>query len=219
ILGPGTGIYSRKQIDDITELAKSFGAKGLVTIQVTEDGIKSPSSKFLTEAEMSGIVERCGAKVGDMMMIVADDEKTVANALSRLRIEIGSRLNLCDPNMLYFCWIVDFPLLKWDDEAKRWDSEHHQFTSPFDEDIPLLDTEPGKVRSNAYDLACNGNECASGSIRIHQREVQSRIFDLLGYAATAVDPMTEAPSPVTEDQLKELHIRLREGAVSDVRMV
>ena len=270
ILGPGTGNYSRKQIDDITELAKGFGAKGLVTIQVTEDGIKSPSSKFLTEAEMSGIVERTGAKVGDMMMIVADDEKTVANALSRLRIEIGSRLNLCDPNMLYFCWIVDFPLLKWDDEAKRWDSEHHPFTSPFDEDIPLLDTEPGKVRSNAYDLACNGNECASGSIRIHQREVQSRIFDLLGYSheeaqarfghlleafefgapphggvapgidrlvmlltdddnireviafpktATAVDPMTEAPSLVTEDQLKELHIKLREGAVSDVRMV
>jgi len=270
ILGPGMASYSRKQIDDITELAKSFGAKGLVTIQVTEEGIKSPSSKFLTEAEMSGIVERAGAKTGDMIMIVADDGKIVANALSRLRLEIGNRLNLCDPDLLYFSWIVDFPMFKWDEENNRWDSEHHPFTMPFEEDVPLLDTDPGKCRSNAYDLACNGNECASGSIRIHQRDVQQKVFDLLAYSheeaearfghmleafeygapphggiapgidrlvmlltdddnireviafpktATAVDPMTEAPSPVTEDQLKELHIKLREGAVSQVRTV
>ena len=270
IVAPGCADYSRKQIDDLTALARTFGAKGLVTIQVTSEGIKSPSQKYLTEEELKGIVERAGAKTGDLILIVADEASAVANALSRLRLEMGDRLDLRNPNKMIFCWVVDFPMFKWDEEAQRWDSEHHPFTSPKDEDIPLLDSDPGKALSNAYDLACNGAEVASGSIRIHRRHVQEKVFRLLkmsdeeivgrfghmldafeygapphgGIApgidrlvmlllgeenireviafpktATAVDPMTEAPSPVTEDQLKELHICLREGEASEVRMV
>lgn len=267
ILAPGCASYSRKDIDNLTAMARQFGAKGLLTIQVFEDSIKSPSAKFLTPEEMSGIVSKVGAKPGDMILIVADQPSVVANALGRLRLEMGDRLGLKDPNMLYFAWVVDFPLFEWKEDEKRWDSAHHPFTSPKEEDIPLLDTDPGKARSDAYDLVCNGAEVASGSIRIHDRQIQQKIFELLNYSwvetetrfghlleafeygapphggiapgidrlvmlllgddnirdviafpktATAVDPMTEAPSPVTEEQLKELHIKLRGGMVTEV---
>jgi aspartyl-tRNA synthetase len=268
ILAPGCASYSRKEIDDLTARARELGAKGLLTIQVTPEGIKSPSAKYLTEKEMSGIVERMGAKTGDMVLIISDTPQIVAKVLGQLRIEIADRLGLRDPNKLYFCWIVDFPMFEWDEENNRWDAAHHPFTAPLDEDIPLLETDPGRARSNAYDLACNGAECASGSIRIHRRDIQEQVFKLLNYSpeetqarfghlleafeygapphggiapgidrlvmlltdeenireviafpktATGVDPMTEAPSPVTEEQLKELHIQLREGEVSTVR--
>lgn len=179
ICAEGCAGYSRGQIDEVTNLAKKFGAKGLVTIALTEDGIKSPIAKFLKDEEIKAIIERAGAKTGDLLMIVADVPKLVAQSLANLRNEMGKRLGLCDDSYLAFAWVTEFPLFKWDDDANRWDSEHHPFTMPLEEDIPLLDTDPGKARSQAYDFVCNGHELASGSIRIHRRDVQNRIFQLL----------------------------------------
>jgi aspartyl-tRNA synthetase len=179
ICAEGCAGYSRGQIDEITELAKRFGAKGLVTIALTEEGVKSPIAKFLKDEEMAAIAQRAGAKTGDLLMIVADTPKLVAQSLANLRNEMGTRLGLRDDSVLAFAWVTDFPLFKWDEDNKRWDAEHHPFTMPRDEDIELLDTDPGKVLSQAYDLVCNGHELASGSIRIHRRDIQNKIFQLL----------------------------------------
>ncbi len=179
IYAEGCAGYSRGQIDEITDLAKKFGAKGLVTIALTEDGVKSPIAKFLKEEEIKAIAERAGAKTGDLLMIVADVPKLVAQSLANLRNEMGKRLGLTDDSVLAFAWVTDFPLFKWDEDANRWDAEHHPFTMPIDEDLPLLETDPGKVRSQAYDFVCNGHELASGSIRIHRRDIQNKIFQLL----------------------------------------
>ena len=179
ICAEGCASYSRGQIDEITELAKKFGAKGLVTIALTQDGIKSPIAKFLKDEEIAAIVERAGAKTGDLLMIVADVPKLVAQSLANLRNVMGKRLGLCDDSVLAFAWVTDFPLFKWDDDNQRWDSEHHPFTMPREEDIELLEKDPGKVLSQAYDFVCNGHELASGSIRIHRRDIQNKIFQLL----------------------------------------
>jgi len=179
ICAQGCGNYSRGQIDDLTEFAKKYGAKGLATIALTEEGIKSPIAKFLKEDEINAIIERAGAKTGDLIMIVADKPKFVAQTLANLRNEMGTRLGLRDDSILAFAWIVDFPLFDWSETEGRWDPSHHPFTMPHEEDMHLLDTNPGKVRSQAYDLVCNGSEVASGSIRIHRRDIQNKIFKLI----------------------------------------
>ena len=179
ICAEGCGGYSRGQIDELTDLAKRFGAKGLATIALTAEGVKSPIAKFLKEEEINGIIERAGAKAGDLIMIVADTPKIVAQVLANLRNVMGGRLGLRDDSVIAMAWVVDFPLFDWNEDEGRWDSTHHPFTMPNDEDLELLDTDPGKVLSQAYDLVCNGSELASGSIRIHRRDIQDKVFHLL----------------------------------------
>ena len=181
---PGGASLSRKEVDDLGAFCREFGAKGLATISVTEPnpaGIKTPIAKFLTEEQLQTILTASLAEAGDLICIVADPKPSVvSNVLSRLRLEIGRRLNLRDPNKLFFNWVTDFPLVEWNEDAKRWDAMHHPFTSPYESDLPYLDTEPGKIRAQCYDLVCNGTEWASGSIRIHRADIQARVFDLLG---------------------------------------
>ena len=185
IRAPGCAGYTRRQIDELAEIARSMGAKGLATIavegdQVTAATLKSSIAKFLTSDDMIAIAHRLEAQAGDLLLIVADKPDVVAAALGRLRSEMGSRLGLTDPNVLAFCWILDFPLLEWNTEEKRWEAKHHPFTAPMDEDLPLMTTDPGKTRAKAYDIVCNGYEAGGGSIRIHQREVQELMFRTLG---------------------------------------
>lgn len=179
ICAEGCGSYSRGQIDELTELAKRFGAKGLATIALTEEGVKSPIAKFLKEEELNAIIERAKAKTGDLIMIVADRPKIVAQALANLRNQMGTRLGLRDDRVLAFAWVIDFPMFEWKEDENRWDPSHHPFTMPHEDDVALLDTDPGKARSQAYDLVCNGSELASGSIRIHRRDIQNKIFQLI----------------------------------------
>lgn len=176
---PGCASYSRKDIDDLTNMAKKYGAKGLATFQLMPEGVKSPIAKFLKPEEMDAIIDKFGAKEGDLILIVADEPNIVANALNALRLEMGGRLGLRDDSILAFLWVVDFPMYEWKDG--RWDATHHPFTMPREEDLPLLDTDPGKVRAQAFDFVCNGSECASGSIRIHRRDIQNKIFSLMNY--------------------------------------
>lgn len=176
---PGCASYSRKDIDDLTNKAKKYGAKGLATFQLMPEGVKSPILKFLKEEEMQAIIDKFGAKEGDLILIVADEPSIVANSLNALRLEMGDRLGLRDNNILAFLWVVDFPMYEWKDG--RWDATHHPFTMPREEDLPLLDTDPGKVRAQAFDFVCNGSECASGSIRIHRKDIQNKIFSLMNY--------------------------------------
>lgn len=180
---PGCGSYSRKQLDDLIEFARTGGAKGLAWVALSTEAnaeVRSSFGRFVTVAEMHGIVERMGAQPGDLLLIVADTPKVVAAALDRLRREFAARLGLIDPKHLAFAWIVDFPLVEWNDDEKRWDAVHHPFTAPRDEDLALLDSDPGKARAKAYDIVLNGYEAGGGSIRIHRRDVQQKLFDLLG---------------------------------------
>jgi len=180
---PTAGGYSRRQLDELTELARARGAKGLVTLAVAADGsLHGPAAKFLAQPEAQGIVERLEAVPGDLLLIVADRPKVVADALGFLRLVVGDRLNLRDPHYMAFAWVVDFPLLEWKEEEGRWDATHHPFTSPKPEDLHLLESDPARVRANCYDIVCNGTELGSGSIRIHQREVQEAVFRLLNYS-------------------------------------
>jgi aspartyl-tRNA synthetase len=176
---PNCADYTRREIDELIEMAKSRGAKGAVTMALRADGIHSPASKFMTPEEQAAYVERVGAQTGDLILFVADKPSVVNDALGFLRRELGIRLKLADPNELAFAWVIDFPMFEWNENEQRWDAAHHPFTSPKPSDMHLLDTDPGAVRANSYDMVCNGYELASGSIRIHSRELQSKIFSLL----------------------------------------
>lgn len=176
---PSCAEYTRRELDELIEMARSKGAKGAVTMALRADGIHSPAGKFMTAEEQGAYVERLGGQTGDLLVFVADARKTVSETLGFLRRELGARLKLADKNALAFAWVVDFPMFEWNQEEERWDAAHHPFTSPKPEDIHLLDTDPGAVRANSYDMVCNGYELASGSIRIHDRELQAKIFSLL----------------------------------------
>ena len=177
---PSGASLSRKEIDDLTTLAKSMGAKGLAYLLVQEDGVKSPIAKFLSPEEISGLVALAEAKPGDLVAFVADTPEIVAKTLDRLRREIATRLSLADPNTLHFCWVTDFPVFERDEERGGWTFAHNPFSMPHPEDLPYLESDPLRCRAFCYDLVCNGSEAASGSIRIHKRDIQERIFKMLG---------------------------------------
>ncbi|MBA7687341.1 Aspartate--tRNA ligase [subsurface metagenome] len=271
IYAPGCATYTRSQLDELNKMVQGLGAEGLVTMSLgtsaaslddlTIEMVRSVAAKFLTLDQVKQMAERLGASAGDLLLIIGGKPKLVDMALGELRQEMGHRLKLADPALLTFAFIVDFPLLRWDEEAGRWDSEHHPFTAPRGEDMSLLDTAPEKVHGRHYDLVCNGWEIGGGSIRIHTAELQRKVFRLLGYSdeeiearfghmieafeygapphggiavgldrivmllageetireviafpktQSAMDLTFNAPSPVTEEQLAELHLRLRE---------
>ena len=180
----GCAGYSRKQLDALTNWVKrpQIGARGLVYVKYNEDGsTKSSVDKFYSEEERKVWLDQCGAKPGDLLLLLCGELDKTRKQLNELRLHMGTELGLRDPKIFKPLWVVDFPLLEWDEESERYHAMHHPFTSPKPEDIDLIDTEPGKVRANAYDLAMNGVELGGGSIRIHDKALQSRMFDLLGF--------------------------------------
>jgi len=271
VRAPGCAAYSRKQLDELNQLARSCGAGGLITIalgesgggsldELTPDTVHSVAAKFLTLEQIKEMARRMEANTGDLLLIVAGDAETANTSLGALRLEIGQRLKLADPKALTFAYVKNFPLLRKNAETGCWEPEHHPFTKPWDEDEPLLDTAPEKVRSKHYDMICNGFEIGGGSLRIHTAKLQRRVFRLLGYTdeeieerfghmleafeygapphggialgidrtvmllagretirevmafpktQNALDLTFNAPAPVTEEQLAELHILLR----------
>ena len=265
----GVEKLARKQIDELTQFVQKAGGRGLVSVgllgqgsleSLTEEDVRSPLAKFLSVDMLRQMARQAGAARGDLLLLVADQPAVASAALDALRREVARRLDLADPSVLAWGSVVDFPLLEWHEEDKRWYAVHHPFTSPKPEDLPLLESDPGQARAQAYDIVCNGWEMAGGSIRIHQREVQTQMFKLLGigeeeakrkfghmldafeYGApphggiaagldrnvavlcglddirevitfpktkTASDPMTGAPSPVSQEQLDEVGLALK----------
>jgi aspartyl-tRNA synthetase len=259
----GLADYSRRQLDELAEFVKTRGAKGLAWMTLQEGRTRSSFAKFLAEETVTAIIERLEGQPGDLLLFVADQAAVVAEALGLLRVELGDRLGLRDDSVLALAWVLDFPLFEWNEEEQRWDPSHHLFTAPMPEDIPLLDSEPGAARGQQYDLVCNNYEIGGGSIRIHQREIQEKVFALIGLdveearqqfghmleafeygtpphggiapgidrlvmllagepnirevmafpkTQSAADLTVGTPSPVNEEQLRDLHIRLVETA-------
>ncbi len=177
---PNGGELSRKDLDDMTPFVATFGAKGIAWTKITEEGWQSPIAKFLSEAEQKEIERIAGAQIGDIVLFSADTEKTVGDALGNLRLHLGEKLGLIPESEYALVWVLDFPLMEYDAEQRRYVALHHPFTAPLDEDLSLLETQPAKVRSKAYDLALNGTEIGGGSIRIHHLDLQRRVLSLMG---------------------------------------
>jgi len=180
IVAPGCAVYTRKQLDDLTAFAKDLGAKGLVSLALTLDGPKGSAAKFVDETEIAQLVSLTGAKTGDLILFVADGAKLVHKVLGALRLWFRDALKLADPDLMAFAWVLDFPMFEWNEEEKKWDAAHHMFTMPRLEHLDRFETDPSSILSDAYDMVCNGYEMASGSIRIHRRDIQSKVFSLLG---------------------------------------
>jgi aspartyl-tRNA synthetase len=184
IVVPDAAEYSRKQIDELTDWVKrpQIGAKGLVYVKCLADGsYKSSVDKFYQQQDLGAWAETMGAKSGDLMLVLSGPKEKTLKAMGELRLEMARRLNLMDPYTFKPLWVVDFPLLEWDEETARYHAMHHPFTSPNEADLDMLDEDPGSVRANAYDLVINGVEVGGGSIRIHDRAMQQRMFKLLGF--------------------------------------
>jgi aspartyl-tRNA synthetase len=261
LLVSGCGEYTRNQLDVLTDFVKGHGAKGLIWIRVKDDELESPTMKFFTDDEKQNLKKALNAKAGDLIFILSGSKLKTLITMGSLRLEMAKRLNLIkedsEPKLL---WVTDFPLFEWDEETDRFYAMHHPFTSPRLEDIPLMESDPSKVKARAYDLVLNGSEIAGGSIRIHNSELQAKMFDALGISAeeaqykfgflmnafkygapphggiafgfdrlamifagehsirdviafpktaSAVSLMDDSPSTVDENQLKELHIKIR----------
>lgn len=178
----GQGSMPRKKIDKLVEFAKGYGAKGLAYIAIAEDGTrKSSFAKFMTDEEMDALVKAMDGKAGDLLLFAADKKKLVYDVLGALRLELAKQMDLLDKNEFCFVWVTEFPLLEWNEEENRFTAMHHPFTMLMEEDLELLDTDPGKVRAKAYDIVLNGNEIGGGSVRIHQNDIQERMFQELGF--------------------------------------
>jgi len=177
----GLGNYSRKQIEELTEYVKQYGAKGMAYLAITSEGEQRSSfAKFTKPEILVEICSRLDAQAGDLLLFIADIPAIVLESLARLRVMLAERLKLAAPDVLAFCWVIDFPFVNWNDEEKRWDPSHHLFTSPIPEDIPYLESDPGKARGQQYDLVLNNYEVGGGSIRIHDRHLQEKVFALIG---------------------------------------
>ncbi len=259
IVAPGCADYTRKEVDELTTFSKEQGAKGLATLALTSEGVKGTAQKFIKAAEVEAIQTRTGAKTGDLVLFIADSKPIANKTLSALRLLFRDRLNLADPNVLAFAWVLDFPMFEYNEEDKKWDAAHHPFTMPKMEDLPKFETDPSQILSDAYDMVLNGYETASGSIRIHRSDIQQKVFQLLGLKDEEIqskfghlieafqfgapphggmapgidrlimlfagepnireviafpknqagrDVMADAPSPASEKQLRDLHIKL-----------
>jgi aspartyl-tRNA synthetase len=275
---PGCADYSRRQLEEVTALAREKGAPGLITFalggrggtleDLTPDQVRSAAAPYFSLEQVKEMARRTGAAPGDLLLIVGGDPAVVHASLAALRHAMGARLGLAHPDDLVFAFVTQFPLFEWNAEEGRWESAHHPFTAPRDEDIPFLETDPGRVRSKAYDIVCNGYEIASGSIRIHRRDLQERVFRVLGYSEeearrrfghllealeygapphggiapgidrivmilanetslreviafpksqSAQDLFLGAPSPVSEEQLRQLHLAVLREESSPIR--